>query len=153
MERCVRMKRMHVDRARGLRRDMTDAEHLLWRHLRNRHLMGSKFRRQHEVDRYIVDFVCPEAGLIVELDGGQHAETVASDAHRTRRLESLGYRVLRFWNNDVLTNTEAVLEVVLQAVASAATHPSAGCSSPSPLQGDGRGEGPPSRSVRNKAGV
>ncbi|GLQ49526.1 endonuclease domain-containing protein [Dyella flava] len=118
------MKRMHVDRARGLRRNMTDAEHLLWRYLRNRHLMGSKFRRQHEIDRYIVDFVCPEASLIVELDGGQHAEMMAADADRTRRLESLGYRVLRFWNNDVLTNIEAVLEVILGAVARVAPHPS-----------------------------
>lgn len=115
---------MHVDRARGLRRNMTDAEQLLWRHLRNRHLTGSKFRRQHEIDRYIVDFVCPEANLIVELDGGQHAEMMAVDADRTRRLESLDYRVLRFWNNDVLMNIEAVLEVILEAVARAAPHPS-----------------------------
>jgi very-short-patch-repair endonuclease len=118
------MKRMYVDRARGLRRNMTDAERWLWRHLRNRHLMGSKFRRQHEIDRYIVDFVCPEASLIVERDGGQHAERMAADADRTRRLESLGYRVRRFWNNDVLTNTEAVLEVILGAVASVTPHPS-----------------------------
>jgi very-short-patch-repair endonuclease len=124
MEPRIRMKRMHVDRARGLRRKMTDAEHLLWRNLRNRHLMGSKFRRQHEVDRYIVDFVCPEANLIVELDGGQHAEMMAMDANRTRRLEAMGYRVLRFWNNEVLTNTEAVREVILEAVASVAPHPS-----------------------------
>ncbi|WP_404600978.1 endonuclease domain-containing protein [Dyella lipolytica] len=103
---------------------MTDAEHLLWRYLRNRQLLGWKFRRQHEIDRYIIDFVCTEAGLIVELDGGQHAERMASDADRTRRLEAMGYRVLRFWNNDVLTNSEAVLEVILEAVASAAPHPS-----------------------------
>jgi very-short-patch-repair endonuclease len=118
------MKRLHVDRARGLRRNMTDAEHLLWRHLRNRHFSGWKFRRQHEIDRYIVDFVCPNARLIVELDGGQHAERMASDADRTRRLDAMGYRVLRFWNNDVLTNSEAVLGVILEAVASAAPHPS-----------------------------
>ncbi|MBE1160510.1 endonuclease domain-containing protein [Dyella acidiphila] len=118
------MKRMHVDRARGLRRAMTDTELRLWRYLRNRHLMGSKFRRQHEIDRYIVDFVCVEAALIVELDGGQHAEMMAEDARRTRRLEALGYRVLRFWNNDALTNTETVLAVILEAVARAAPHPS-----------------------------
>jgi very-short-patch-repair endonuclease len=117
------MKRLHVDRARRLRRNMTDAERSLWRHLRNRHLIGFKFRRQHEIDRYIVDFVCTDADLIVELDGGQHAEMMASDANRTRRLEAIGYRVLRFWNNDVLTNIEAVLEVILEAVASAAPHP------------------------------
>jgi very-short-patch-repair endonuclease len=118
------MKRLHVDRARGLRRNMTDAEHLLWRHLRNRHFSGWKFRRQHQIDRYIVDFVCPNSFLIVELDGGQHAERVASDANRTRRLEAMGYRVLRFWNNDVLMNIDAVLVVILEALASAAPHPS-----------------------------
>jgi very-short-patch-repair endonuclease len=117
------MKRMHADRARGLRRNMTDAEQRLWYYLRNRHLTGKKFRRQHEIDRYIVDFVCPEASLIVELDGGQHAEMMAADADRTRRLEAMGYRVLRFWNHDVLTNTEAVLEVILEAVARVAPHP------------------------------
>jgi very-short-patch-repair endonuclease len=102
---------------------MTDAEHLLWRYLRNRYFSGWKFRRQHEVDRYIVDFVCTGASLIVELDGGQHAERMASDAHRTRRLEAMGYRVLRFWNNDVLMNTEAVLRVILEALARAAPPP------------------------------
>jgi very-short-patch-repair endonuclease len=117
------MKRLHMDRARSLRRIMTDAERLLWRHLRNRHFSGWKFRRQHELDRYIVDFVCPDACLIVELDGGQHVEMVAKDAERTRRLEGMGYRVLRFWNNDVLMNTEAVLGVILEALASAAPHP------------------------------
>ncbi|GAB2593128.1 endonuclease domain-containing protein [Dyella jejuensis] len=117
------MKRMYVDRARRLRRTMTDAERCLWRHLRNRHFSGWKFRRQHEIDRYIVDFVCPDAFLVVELDGGQHAETVAADAERTRRLQGMGYHVLRFWNNDVLMNTEAVLGVVLEALARAAPHP------------------------------
>jgi very-short-patch-repair endonuclease len=117
------MKRLHVDRARRPRRDMTDAERLLWRYLRNRHFSGWKFRRQHELDRYIVDFVCPDACLIVELDGGQHAEMAAKDAERTRRLEGMGYRVLRFWNNDVLMNTEAVLGVILEVLASAAPHP------------------------------
>ena len=120
MEQHFRMRRLHVDRARGLRRDMTDAEHSLWHQLRNRRLCGWKFRRQHEIDRYIVDFVCTEADLIVELDG---AERMALDADRTRRLEAMGYRVLRFWNNDVLTNNEAVLGVILEAVASAAPHP------------------------------
>ena len=117
------MKRLNVNRARGLRRNMTDAEQLLWRYLRSRQLCGWKFRRQHEVDRYIVDFVCADAKLIVELDGGQHAEQVELDAWRTQRLEALGYRVLRFWNDEVFKHTEAVLEVILEAVASAAPHP------------------------------
>ena len=118
------MKRHNVDRARGLRRSMTDVEQLLWRHLRNRHLSGWKFRRQHEVGRYIVDFVCMETMLVVELDGGQHAEQTDYDEHRTQYLQSMGYRVLRFWNNDVLANIESVLEVILEAVASPAPHPS-----------------------------
>ncbi|WP_040670237.1 endonuclease domain-containing protein [Rhodanobacter fulvus] len=130
------MKRHNVDRARGLRRSMTDVEQLLWRHLRNRHLSGWKFRRQHEVGRYIVDFVCTETMLVVELDGGQHAEQTDYDEHRTQYLQSMGYRVLRFWNNDVLANIESVLEVILDAVASPAPHPS-------PLPTGERGPGMP----------
>lgn len=118
------MKRQHVDRARGLRQDMTDAERKLWYRLRNRQLSGWKFRRQHEVDHYIVDFVCTDAMLVVELDGGQHAEQADDDARRTRHLQTLGYRVPRFWNNDVLTDTESVLEVILAALANPAPHPS-----------------------------
>jgi len=117
------MKRLNVDRARGLRQTMTDAERTLWRHLRNRQLSGLKFRRQHEIDRYIVDFVCTEALLIVELDGGQHADQVNYDERRTQQLEAMGYRVLRFWNNDVLVNIDSVLEVVMEALASPAPHP------------------------------
>ncbi|MFA6228766.1 MAG: endonuclease domain-containing protein [Rhodanobacter sp.] len=117
------MKRQNVDRARGLRQSMTDAEQKLWRHLRNRQLCGHKFRRQHEIDHCIVDFVCPDTMLIVELDGGQHADQLDYDERRTRHLQSRGYRVLRFWNNDVLMNIESVLGVVLEAVASTAPHP------------------------------
>ena len=117
------MKRLNVDRARGLRQTMTDAERVLWRHLRNRQLSGFKFRRQHEVDRYIVDFVCTEALLIVELDGGQHADQVEYDERRTQQLQRMGYRVLRFWNNDVLSDIQSVLEVVLGAAARVSPHP------------------------------
>ena len=126
------MKRLNVDRARGLRQTMTDAERTLWCHLRNRQLSGLKFRRQHEIDRYIVDFVCTEALLIVELDGGQHADQVNYDERRTQQLEAMGYRVLRFWNNDVLVNIDSVLEVVMEALASPAPHPN-------PLPAGGRG--------------
>jgi very-short-patch-repair endonuclease len=126
------MKRLNVDRARGLRQTMTDAERTLWRHLRNRQLSGLKFRRQHEIDRYIVDFVCTEALLIVELDGGQHADQVNYDERRTQQLEAMGYRVRRFWNNDVLVNIDSVLEVVMEALASPAPHPN-------PLPAGGRG--------------
>jgi very-short-patch-repair endonuclease len=117
------MKRQNVDRARGLRETMTDAERKLWYRLRNRQLDGHKFRRQHEIDPYIVDFVCAEAMLIVELDGGQHAEQQKYDDRRTRHLEAKGYRVLRFWNNDALMKIENVLEVILASLASPAPHP------------------------------
>ena len=111
------------DFARGLRRDMTDAERMLWRRLRSRELIGWKFRRQHPVGRYVVDFVCLEAGLVLELDGGQHAKS-PTDAARTAFLETSGYRILRFWNNDVLPQTDAVLAVILEAVAARCPHPS-----------------------------
>ena len=118
------MKRQNVDRARGLRQAMTDAERKLWHHLRNRHLSSHKFRRQHEIDHYIVDFACTDAMLVVELDGGQHAEQQEYDERRTTHLEAKGYRVLRFWNNDVLLNIESVLEVIVGSLASPAPHPS-----------------------------
>ena len=117
------MKRLNVDRARSLRTVQTDAEQGLWYHLRSRDLQGWKFRRQHEIGRYIADFVCPYAGLIVELDGGQHGEQVIYDELRTLELEAMGYRVLRFWNNDVLKNIEGVLEVLVVALARPAPHP------------------------------
>ena len=96
--------------ARELRRGQTDAEAMLWRHLRNRQLAGYKFRRQLIIEPYIVDFACLEPKLIVELDGGQHMEQAAYDGQRTDYLKGLGYKVIRFWNHDVLNETEAVLE-------------------------------------------
>jgi len=98
--------------ARRLRKDSTNVERLFWSHVRNRRLDGFKFRRQYEVAGYVVDFICTEARLIVEMDGGQHA-IGASDAIRDARLMQDGYRVLRFWNNDVLANIEGVIETVL----------------------------------------
>lgn len=100
-----------------LRTNSTDAEKRLWHALRNRQLLGHKFRRQHPIPPYIVDFVCLERRLVVELDGGQHAEAVVYDASRTVFLEGLGYRVLRFWNNEVLGNPQAVLEEILQVLS------------------------------------
>jgi very-short-patch-repair endonuclease len=96
--------------ARRLRRDQTDAERVLWFRLRDRRLGGWKFRRQFPIDRFIVDFCCVEARLIVELDGGQHAVQVEADAQRTKVLEAMGYLVLRYWNNDVMGNLDGVLE-------------------------------------------
>ncbi|MDI6688728.1 MAG: endonuclease domain-containing protein [Desulfobacterales bacterium] len=99
--------------AKKLRKNMTNAERLLWQHLRNRELGGYKFRRQRPVGPYIVDFVCLEKKLVIEVDGGQHAGQVELDAKRSGYLEEKGYRVLRFWNNEVLKETESVLTVIL----------------------------------------
>jgi lysyl-tRNA synthetase class 2 len=96
--------------ARRLRRNQTEAEKRLWFHLRGRRLGGWKFKRQCPVDWFIVDFICADAHLIVELDGGQHAVRAETDARRTEILESLGYLVLRYWNSDVMANTDGVVE-------------------------------------------
>jgi very-short-patch-repair endonuclease len=98
------------DNARALRRSQTDAEKRLWKHLRAGQLDGFKFRRQHPIPPYIADFYCEAAKLVVELDGSQH--TQANDAARTRFLESAGLVVLRFWDNDVLLNTDGVLDAI-----------------------------------------
>jgi len=105
-----------VTRARNLRRNSTDSERLLWKHLRNRGLAGLKFRRQVPIDRYIVDFFCESAGIVVEVVGGQHASNTLSDARRDATLAECGYMVFRFWNNDVLGNIEGVLETILDGI-------------------------------------
>jgi very-short-patch-repair endonuclease len=92
---------------------MTDAERRLWSALRSRRLQGFKFRRQHPLGNYILDFACIEHRLVIEADGGQHADNLA-DERRTAWLESQGWRVIRFWNNDILTNTEGVLDAILR---------------------------------------
>ena len=107
---------MRTKRARELRNNLTDAERCLWHELKRRQIAGVKFRRQQPIGHFIVDFVCFERRVIVEVDGGQHAEQLYCDYQRTRWLEAQGYRVLRFWNNDVLGNTEAVAQAVLDAV-------------------------------------
>ena len=104
------------DHARELRRNMTKAERKLWRALRDRQVLNRKFRRQEPIGRFIVDFVCEEKCLIIELDGGQHAEQEKADAARTRWLESQGYSVLRFWNNDVFQRWDGVLESIMDAL-------------------------------------
>jgi len=91
----------------------TDAESRLWYHLRSRRFLGLKFRCQHILQGYIVDFICLERKVVIELDGGQHADQKAYDDHRTRVLEKDGFKVIRFWNNDVLNNLEGVLETIL----------------------------------------
>jgi very-short-patch-repair endonuclease len=117
--------------ARRLRRNATIAEQRLWSRLRSRSLYGMKFVRQEPIGPYIVDFVCWERRLIVEVDGGQHSES-QRDIVRDRWRRDHGYRVLRFWNNDVIQNTDGVLEAIAEVLGA----------SPSPrLRGEGRGEG------------
>ncbi|MFT0859748.1 endonuclease domain-containing protein [Ancylobacter sp. G4_0304] len=110
-----------IERARRLRRDQTDVERLLWSRLRNRQLEGWKFRRQVPVERFVVDFLCADARLVIELDGGQHTADV--DAERMRMIESCGYFVIRFWNNDVLVNLDGVVLRIIEAVRANAPHP------------------------------
>ena len=100
--------------ARELRKKMTDAERCLWQALRGGQLNGTKFRRQYTIGAYIVDFVSFDVRLIIELDGGQHATQQAYDAKRSAFLQDKGFRVLRFWNHDVLQHTDAVLTEILQ---------------------------------------
>ncbi len=107
-----RIAELTTDRARALRSNMTDAERLLWHALRNRQINHHRFRRQHPIGDYITDFACVEQKLVVELDGGQHQEQVAYDDQRSEFLRSHGWRVLRFWNNEVLKNLDGVLAVI-----------------------------------------
>ena len=100
---------MTVGQARELRRETTEAETLLWKNLRNRQLAGLKFRRQQPIGRYVTDFCCEEEKLVVELDGGQHADDTDRDEERTQYIEKFGYRVIRYWNNEVLIDIESVL--------------------------------------------
>jgi very-short-patch-repair endonuclease len=102
-----------VGNARRLRRDLTDAERKLWYQLRDRRLAGLKFKRQVPIGRFVADFACLEHHLIIEVDGGQHALAEREDAGRTAVLESMGFVVLRFWNNDVLTNIAGVADAIL----------------------------------------
>ena len=108
----------HWVRARQLRNSGTDAERRLWYFLRQRNLAGYKFRRQYPIAGYIVDLVCLSARVVVELDGGQHAEAVEYDQTRTATLEQHGYCVLRFWNTDALLRTDAVLTEILRVLES-----------------------------------
>ena len=98
--------------SKTLRKRLTDAEKALWRHLRAKQLEGFKFRRQEPIGKYIVDFVCYERGIIIEIDGGQHSVEKEKDNERDGWFEGQGFKVLRFWNNEVLNNTQEVLEVI-----------------------------------------
>ena len=109
--------------ARRLRNNPTDAERCLWRHLRRRQLDGFRFRRQLPIGQYVVDFVCLAARLVIEVDGGQHAEQHVADEVRSAWLRQRGFRVLRFWNNEVLGETEAVLARVREALQTSSQAP------------------------------
>ena len=106
---------MADQQARRLRHRSTDAERRLWALLRDRRLAGYKFRRQHPIGSFVVDFACTKYRLIVEADGGQHAENIADD-QRTALLKRQGWRVIRFWNNDILGNAEGVIETILRTL-------------------------------------
>ena len=121
--------------ARDLRTRMTDAELLLWHLLRNRRIANTKFRRQHPLGRYILDFYCEEKKLCIELDGSQHAEAKDYDASRTEWLHAQGIQVLRFWNNQMLSETEAVMETIYSAIVTPPTPDLL----PSPASGRGAG--------------
>ena len=120
-----------INRAKELRHEATDVERRLWNHLRSRQFEGFKFRRQRPIGPYIVDFVCLESELVIELDGGQHADQADYDARRDAYLRQKGYRVIRFWNNDVIENIEGVAHVIETALREG-PHPN-----PLPQAGEG----------------
>jgi very-short-patch-repair endonuclease len=128
-ENQTRKQDVRVPLARQLRRMMTPAERKLWWHLREARFAGTHFRRQGTIGRYFVDFCCHTRRLVIEIDGEGHGESrrMIADAKRTAFLSARGYRVLRFWNNDVLTNIEGVMTVIDDALAdgksSGAPHP------------------------------
>ena len=134
--RCEGVKACHyytkesLNYSKVLRKSSTDAENILWYYLRNRQLAGLKFRRQEAIDNYIADFVCFESKLIIELDGGHHNidKNIEYDTKRTKYFEDQGFKVLRFWNNEIFENIELVLETILKSI-------------PSPLAGEGRVRG------------
>ncbi len=118
----VRSLRQHSVIARKLRANSTSVEHILWRALRER-LPLYKFRRQHPIGNRIADFACPEKKLVIELDGSQHADETAADEKRTADLAAHGYRVVRFWNNEVTGNLVSVLDTIYRELEAAPPHP------------------------------
>ncbi len=131
-----------VRAARALRRRSTEAEKRLWGLLRDRRLIGYKFRRQVPIGRYIADFACYEGKLVVELDGSQHLESVR-DRLRDQDLRARGFEVVRIWNSELNQNPEGVLSVLLASLAARAGSPSSALRAPSPTRGEGkRAEGP-----------
>jgi very-short-patch-repair endonuclease len=126
-----------TDTARSLRHRSTDVERKLWSRLRDRRLMGFKFKRQAPRGRYVVDFLCAEAGVVVEVDGSQHAtHRSQADRRRSADLQRDGLTVLRFWNNDVLTNLDGVLTVIAEVLVQRSAPSPGAQSAPSSPQGE-----------------
>ncbi|HSE11949.1 MAG TPA: DUF559 domain-containing protein [Rudaea sp.] len=125
------MKERLLKFAKGMRRQPTNAEAVIWSALRGARLQGFKFKRQQPIGAYIVDFVCFERSLVIEIDGGQHADDVSEDQVRSNWLQSQGFGVLRFWNNEVIERKDDVLESIVRALRE---YPS-----PQPLSHKGRG--------------
>ena len=131
----LRLKPQATENARALRAEMTLAEQKLWQALRGKQVEDYRFRRQHPIGSYIADFACLEKMLILELDGGQHQEQMEYDERRTLFMQQQGWKVLRFWNNDVMENLEGVLAKVVESLTSAPP------SQPSPWKGEGALQG------------
>lgn len=108
------MNKLLKQRSRDLRKNLTEAEQKLWQKLRNKQIHGHKFRRQFVLGNYIVDFICLDKRLIVEVDGGQHMDNVDYDSQRDEWLKNQNFKVLRFWNNQVLNEIDSVLEVIVK---------------------------------------
>jgi very-short-patch-repair endonuclease len=153
-------------RARDLRKEMTPQERLLWSRLRKSQLGGLVFTRQLPVAGHFGDFACRAVRLIVEVDGSQHGEMLAEDAERTRRIEAEGYKVIRFWNNDITANIDGVLQTILAAASSAESggppptpsrkregRTDGASSAPPHARGRGPGGGPPPSSSENGGGT
>ena len=111
--------------ARKLRKNQTPQEQILWNILRNRQVLGYKFRRQYPIGNYVVDFVCKENKMIIEIDGGQHntPEGILADENRTKYLQSVGYKILRFWNNEIDNNIEGVYQKIIEQIENIKTTP------------------------------
>ena len=125
MPRAIRGQASHLDIKRRLRSNMTGPETRLWSALRARQLQGMKFRRQHGIGPYIVDFYCPEQSLVIEIDGDSHADAdqIVRDQLRNKYFQSLGLRVIRYFNNDIVKNLAGVLEDLADKLASGSTSP------------------------------
>ena len=123
---ATRIHPVTTSRARSLRSGMTDAEHQLWRVIRDKQVYANRFRRQHPIGPYIADFACIEQKLVIELDGGQHQDQRVQDIHRTAYMQAQGWHVLRFWNNEIVNNLDGVLSAIAEHLTDAPP------SSPSP---------------------